>query len=100
MFDPIIQRLQDISPELKPLVTAVIILVGLILLIGPAIKCIKAFSKSQWGEGIMWLLAGIAVIAVSVGAVAVIHSVGSDVGDGMKSNLSFIYSTTSLVINS
>ncbi|HAC5789016.1 TPA_asm: hypothetical protein GZX72_14415 [Listeria monocytogenes] len=48
----------------------------------------------------MWLLAGIAVIAVSVGAVAVIHSVGSDVGDGMKSNLSFIYSTTSLVINS
>lgn len=91
MLDSLIERIQALGPEIKAVITVIIALVGIIFVAKPATKCIQSFSDAKWMQGIIWLCAGLAVVAISVGAIAILFGWGQELGTGMESELGFIY---------
>ena len=89
MFDPLIDLVKQFGPEIKLLVSVVIGIIGLALVVKPAGKSLSAFSNKEWMGGITWLLAGLVVIALSIGGIVFIYNVGEDSGDNMKDELGY-----------
>ncbi|MHD0398791.1 hypothetical protein ACY2DA_13295 [Staphylococcus simulans] len=97
MLDSLIERIQALGPEIKSVITVVIALLGVIFIAKPATKCMQSFSDAKWMQGIVWLCAGLAVIAISVGAIAILFGWGQELGTGMEEELGFIFTN---VLNS
>ena len=89
MFDPIIDFLQDMGPELKLLVSAIVTILGIVFVVRPIGKAFAAFSNSEWMKGLMWLIAAIVIVALSVGIIAIIYGLGEDQGESMEQKLSY-----------
>lgn len=89
MFDPIIDLLQDIGPELKLLVSAIVGLLGIVFIVKPIGKAMAAFSDSSWMKGLMWIIAAIVIVALSVGIIAIIYGLGEEQGESMQDKLSY-----------
>ncbi|MFS4929546.1 hypothetical protein SON31_12555 [Staphylococcus aureus] len=90
MLDPIIERIQSLGPEVKAVIAAIVVLAGIIFVAKPVLNCIKAFSDTKWLQGLMWGGAALAVVAISVGALAIVYGWGNELGSGMEGELSFI----------
>lgn len=89
MFDPVIDFLQNLSPQLKAVVSVVVSIIGVACVLKPAANTLVSFSKADWMKGIMWLIAGIVVIAISIGIIAVTYGLGKKQGDSIKSELGY-----------
>ena len=89
MFDPIIDLLQDMGPELKLLVSAIVGLLGIIFIVKPIGKAFAAFSNSEWMKGLMWIIAAVVIVPLSAGIISIIYGLGEEQGERMEDNLSF-----------
>lgn len=90
MFDRLIETIQNLSPEIKLLISAIIGIAAIALIVKPIVKGMSSISDGRWVPGIIWLLAALAVVAIGVGIVAVVYGLGEDVGTDMENELSMI----------
>lgn len=90
MFDRLIETLQNLSPDIKLLISAIVGVAAVALIVKPVIKGMSAIADGRWVPGIIWLLAALAVVAIGVGIIAVIYGLGGDIGTDMESELSMI----------
>lgn len=90
MFDRLIETLQNLSPEIKLLISAIVGLAAVALIVKPIIKGMSSIADGRWVPGIIWLLAALAVVAIGVGIIAVVYGLGEDVGTDMENELSMI----------
>lgn len=93
MLGPFIERVQALGPEIKALITVLIALVGIVFIAKPATKCIQSFSDAKWMQAIVWLCAGLAVVAISVGLIAILFGWGKELGSSMEDQLGFIFTS-------
>lgn len=90
MLDPLIERIQALGPEVKGVIAAFIVLVGIFCVAKPITNCIKAFSDAKWIQGGIWGAAALAVVVIATAALAVVFGWGKELGEGMEGELSFI----------
>lgn len=91
MLDPIWDFLRQFEPEIKLGVSIILGLAGLALAAKPVLKGMSEISNNKWMGGLIWIVAGLAVVAISVGAIYIVYNLGTDTGGGMKQELGLIY---------
>ncbi|MDG0820728.1 hypothetical protein M4L90_12435 [Staphylococcus equorum] len=91
MFQPVIDILQNLAPELKLLVSAIVAILGVVFVIKPVAQAFKAFSDSKWMQGLMWVIAAVVIVALSFGIIGIIYGVGEEQGTTMEEELSYQY---------
>lgn len=89
MLDPLIELVQNASPEIKLAISALIGIVGVVCVFKPAANTIASFSKAEWLKGLMWFAAAIVVVAISVGIITVVYGFGQKQGESIESELSY-----------
>ncbi|WP_215392861.1 hypothetical protein [Staphylococcus aureus] len=90
MLDPIIERIQALGPEVKAVIAAIIVLVGIIFVAKPVINCIGSFRDAKWLQALMWGGAALCVVAVAAGALVIVFGWGKEIGTGLENELGFI----------